>query len=716
MKLYPLNASLFALAIFVTSAPLHAAQNAVPDSFVVAQAEEDGGNDSQKIDALRKFLAGGNNLSKLDEGRLQQRLKRAQRFQRLANLPGDLAAQLDQEIAGINSEIASRQAGAAAPAETTAQGGGKSAGNEVAQNTDETPANQSTGGAASGEINSFLQSVQPAAGLKDQELRQQMRKAAELSKTEGIAGNQRQQLRQIIRDSRAEMEKRKSGSGAAQTGGDSQGTAAATADDAGADSQSTDAAGSKRAQKTAQAGNAGASSAEVDAFLQSVQPVSGLSDKEIRQQMRKAAQLSKTPGISGEQRQKLRQIMRDSRAAMGKGKNTGADQAGTGNGSGDAADGSGNQKRKGKDNQQQAGTDTRPVDASAEQNARSFIESNVDVSKMNKAELRKRLATMRDLLSSNQLSPETKKALREKLAAERTVLRNQIGDGSRDNRNKAADLPKDRAGKDANNNDVVVTVVLSDRRPSRDLREDELRRRINVYRDAIADARYSERERREWRIILENDRVFMRDRLLDDRRRRQNELQARVKSGDIKINLDLNFRPDRPPLPRSVFAAEADDSEIEDILAAPPRQKIDRRYTVEEVETNSDLRDAVARIEIDTVHFGFGEGFLREEEVINLDRIAEVMEKILAVNPGEVFMIEGHTDAVGSDAANRDLSRERAKAVKEALSTYYVIPDENLKTVGFGERYLKIPTSEPEAENRRVSIARITPLVGALDN
>jgi hypothetical protein len=32
-----------------------------------------------------------------------------------------------------------------------------------------------------------------------------------------------------------------------------------------------------------------------------------------------------------------------------------------------------------------------------------------------------------------------------------------------------------------------------------------------------------------------------------------------------------------------------------------------------------------------------------------------------------------------------------------------------------GERYLKIPTSQPEAENRRVSLARITPLLGQLD-
>jgi outer membrane protein OmpA-like peptidoglycan-associated protein len=53
--------------------------------------------------------------------------------------------------------------------------------------------------------------------------------------------------------------------------------------------------------------------------------------------------------------------------------------------------------------------------------------------------------------------------------------------------------------------------------------------------------------------------------------------------------------------------------------------------------------------------------------------------------------------------------------VKEALVTYYVIPPESLQTVGLGERYLKIPTSQPEAENRRVSLARITPLLGQLD-
>jgi outer membrane protein OmpA-like peptidoglycan-associated protein len=58
------------------------------------------------------------------------------------------------------------------------------------------------------------------------------------------------------------------------------------------------------------------------------------------------------------------------------------------------------------------------------------------------------------------------------------------------------------------------------------------------------------------------------------------------------------------------------------------------------------------------------------------------------------------------------LSKARAEAVKKALSTYYIIPTKNLKTVGLGERYLKIPTAEAEQENRRVSISRATAVIG----
>ena len=87
------------------------------------------------------------------------------------------------------------------------------------------------------------------------------------------------------------------------------------------------------------------------------------------------------------------------------------------------------------------------------------------------------------------------------------------------------------------------------------------------------------------------------------------------------------------------------------------------------------------------------------------------MLRILEENPGETFLIEGHTDAVGSDLANLALSDRRAEAVAEALTSVFDIPPENLATQGYGEQYLKVDSQEPERENRRVAMRRITPLV-----
>jgi outer membrane protein OmpA-like peptidoglycan-associated protein len=116
-------------------------------------------------------------------------------------------------------------------------------------------------------------------------------------------------------------------------------------------------------------------------------------------------------------------------------------------------------------------------------------------------------------------------------------------------------------------------------------------------------------------------------------------------------------------------------------------------------------------IELDTIHFGFNEFSVREEEIDELERIGEIIERILATNPDEVFVVEGHTDAVGSDAYNLDLSRKRARAVRDALLEYFIIEPGSIETIGYGERYLKIPTELDEVENRRVTVRRITPIL-----
>ena len=80
-----------------------------------------------------------------------------------------------------------------------------------------------------------------------------------------------------------------------------------------------------------------------------------------------------------------------------------------------------------------------------------------------------------------------------------------------------------------------------------------------------------------------------------------------------------------------------------------------------------------------------------------------------------MFLIEGHTDAVGSDIDNLSLSDRRAESVAIILSDEFQVPPENLTTQGYGEQYLKELTNGPSRENRRVAVRRITPLLSRSD-
>ncbi|WP_244478740.1 MULTISPECIES: OmpA family protein, partial [unclassified Mesorhizobium] len=176
---------------------------------------------------------------------------------------------------------------------------------------------------------------------------------------------------------------------------------------------------------------------------------------------------------------------------------------------------------------------------------------------------------------------------------------------------------------------------------------------------------------------------------------------------------------DLPPLRLSIPRAEyiLDSESVEEpadyyeFLEQPPVEKVTRLYSVDEVKRSARVRDIARRIDLDTLNFEFGSASIPDSEVEKLQGVADAMQKLLEKNPAETFLIEGHTDAVGSDNANLALSDERAEAVASALTNSFEIPPENLTTQGYGESYLKVDSSGPERENRRVAIRRITPLV-----
>ena len=101
----------------------------------------------------------------------------------------------------------------------------------------------------------------------------------------------------------------------------------------------------------------------------------------------------------------------------------------------------------------------------------------------------------------------------------------------------------------------------------------------------------------------------------------------------------------------------------------------------------------------------------RYSETPSDPEMAAALNRAVRANPQEVYLVEGYTDAVGSDIDNLSLSDRRAQSVATVLSERFGVPPENLTTQGYGEQYLKVNTQEANRENRRVVVRRVTPLI-----
>ncbi len=154
-----------------------------------------------------------------------------------------------------------------------------------------------------------------------------------------------------------------------------------------------------------------------------------------------------------------------------------------------------------------------------------------------------------------------------------------------------------------------------------------------------------------------------------------------------------------------------DDRDYYDFLREPPVEPVERVYSLDEVKYSARIRDKVRRIDLDTITFATGSSEIPMSQARSLRKVADAINEVLRKDPSETFLIEGHTDAVGSDQSNLVLSDQRAESVANVMTDVYGIPPENLATQGYGERYLKVNTQGPNQENRRVTIRRVTALV-----
>jgi len=199
-------------------------------------------------------------------------------------------------------------------------------------------------------------------------------------------------------------------------------------------------------------------------------------------------------------------------------------------------------------------------------------------------------------------------------------------------------------------------------------------------------------------------------------------------AGREVVLIDNTFEPhgsgfggyfiDLPPpvirIPREVYMREVARATAADIfltLMAPPVDRIERRYALDEIRYSESLRVRMPRVDIDTVNFESGSWEMTPDQADRLAFVAQGLVRAIQRNPREMFLVEGYWDATGNDIDNLSLSDRRAESVAVMLTNQFGVPAENLITQGYGKQFLKVPTDGPERANRRVAIRRITPLL-----
>ncbi len=81
---------------------------------------------------------------------------------------------------------------------------------------------------------------------------------------------------------------------------------------------------------------------------------------------------------------------------------------------------------------------------------------------------------------------------------------------------------------------------------------------------------------------------------------------------------------------------------------------VGRRFSLAQIRNIRAVRELVPQIDLEAITFDTGSAAIRATEAEKLARLGRAMQQVIEDRPGEVFLIEGHTDAVGSAVSQPD--------------------------------------------------------------
>jgi outer membrane protein OmpA-like peptidoglycan-associated protein len=179
-------------------------------------------------------------------------------------------------------------------------------------------------------------------------------------------------------------------------------------------------------------------------------------------------------------------------------------------------------------------------------------------------------------------------------------------------------------------------------------------------------------------------------------------------AADNNVSADQILNALQPkPLTRSLSGAPQADPSVkarEISFVDGLRNRKTRSLSMGEREEIAAIASTKPKIDLD-IQFDYNSA---EISKISLSSVQE-LGKALA-NPslkGSTFVVAGHTDAIGSEAYNQDLSERRADTIKRYLAGKYGINGTDLVTVGYGKSKPKDPNAPMDPINRRVQVVNL---------
>ena len=176
-----------------------------------------------------------------------------------------------------------------------------------------------------------------------------------------------------------------------------------------------------------------------------------------------------------------------------------------------------------------------------------------------------------------------------------------------------------------------------------------------------------------------------------------------------KVSADqiLNALQPKKPLTRGLSAGPQADPAVEakqirfvDTL----RNRKTRSLSLGEREEIAELAASKPKIDLE-IQFDYNSADISKNSVTAVQELGKALSD--ASLKGSTFVVAGHTDAIGGEAYNQDLSERRADTIKKYLTEKYGITGSDLVTVGYGKTRPKDPNAPMDPANRRVQVVNM---------